>query len=89
MSTGNQITPVAPRCTPNARCPLFFLRRTKHNHMAPRRPLSFLAWTVCVVACLAAHLAAAVRETKFYDTLGVAPDACDATIKKAYRRQAL
>ena len=31
----------------------------------------------------------AVRETKFYDALGVAPDADDATIKKAYRRQAL
>jgi len=34
-------------------------------------------------------LAQAVRETAFYDLLGVAPDADDATIKKAYRRQAL
>lgn len=34
-------------------------------------------------------LASAVRETAFYDLLGVAPDADDATIKKAYRRQAL
>lgn len=33
--------------------------------------------------------ATAVRETKFYDLLGVAQDADDATIKKAYRRQAL
>ena len=31
----------------------------------------------------------AVRDTKFYDVLGVAPDADTATIKKAYRRQAL
>jgi DnaJ-domain-containing protein 1 len=42
-------------------------------------------------AVLAAMVAAAcgVRETKYYDTLGVAPDADEATIKKAYRRQAL
>lgn len=30
-----------------------------------------------------------VRDTKYYDLLGVAPDAEEATIKKAYRRQAL
>lgn len=30
-----------------------------------------------------------VRETKFYDALGVDPGADEATIKKAYRRQAL
>lgn len=42
-------------------------------------------------ALLAALVAAAcgVQETKYYDALGVAPDADDATIKKAYRRQAL
>lgn len=33
--------------------------------------------------------AASVRDTKFYDVLGVATDADTATIKKAYRRQAL
>jgi preprotein translocase subunit Sec63 len=31
----------------------------------------------------------AVRETKFYDILGVKPDADDDTIKKAYRKAAL
>ena len=31
----------------------------------------------------------AVRETKLYDTLGVSADADEATIKKAYRKQAL
>ena len=31
---------------------------------------------------------AAVRETKYYDILGISPDADDATIKKAYRREA-
>lgn len=37
----------------------------------------------------AAPLAAAVRESKYYDMLGVAHDADDATIKKAYRKAAL
>lgn len=46
---------------------------------------------VAAVALLlaAAAVADAVRDTKFYDVLGVAPDADTATIKKAYRRQAL
>lgn len=34
-------------------------------------------------------IANAVRETKFYDLLGVAPDADERTIQKAYRRQAM
>lgn len=54
--------------------------------MASRRPLPLLFWAACL-ACLTAVLA--VRETKFYDVLGVAPDADDRTIKKAYRREAL
>ena len=33
--------------------------------------------------------ALAVRETKFYDALGVPPDADDNVIKKAYRKAAL
>lgn len=42
-------------------------------------------------AVLLAILAAAraVRDAKYYDVLGVDPDASEATIKKAYRRQAL
>jgi DnaJ family protein A protein 2 len=31
----------------------------------------------------------AVRETKYYDILDVAPDADEATLKKAYKKQAL
>lgn len=31
----------------------------------------------------------AVRDTKYYDHLGVAPDADERTIQKAYRRAAL
>ena len=54
--------------------------------MASRRPLPLLFWAACL-ACLISVLA--VRETKFYDVLGVAPDADDRTIKKAYRREAL
>lgn len=33
--------------------------------------------------------AIAVRETKFYDALGVPPDADENVIKKAYRKAAL
>jgi hypothetical protein len=51
------------------------------------RPGLLLLMATCLAACAA--IASAVRETKFYDTLGVAPDADEATIKKAYRRQAL
>lgn len=40
-------------------------------------------------AALFGGAAASVRDTKFYDVLGVATDADTATIKKAYRRQAL
>ena len=32
---------------------------------------------------------AAVRDSKYYDTLGVAQDADESTIKKAYRKQAM
>lgn len=34
-------------------------------------------------------VAKGVREMKYYDALGIASDADEATIKKAYRRQAL
>ena len=44
---------------------------------------------VGVLLALIAVGVAAVRDTKFYDLLGIAPDADEATIKKAYRRQAL
>jgi len=46
----------------------------------------YLVHIVSLTILLGAH---AVRETKYYDVLGVAPDADEATIKKAYRRQAL
>ena len=41
-----------------------------------------------VLLCVCAELGPAlgVREKKYYDALGVAPDADEATIKKAYRK---
>ena len=56
--------------------------------MAPTLMLPRLA-ALSLLLLLLVSLAQAVRETAFYDLLGVAPDADDATIKKAYRRQAL
>lgn len=44
---------------------------------------------ICLLLALCAACVQAVRDTKFYDTLGISPDADEATIKKAYRRQAL
>lgn len=38
---------------------------------------------------LAPHIVEGVRDSKYYDTLGISTDADEATIKKAYRRQAL
>ena len=52
----------------------------------PRLTALSIAFLLLLVFSLAAE---AVRETAFYDLLQVAPDADDATIKKAYRRQAL
>lgn len=57
--------------------------------MVPRKKNAAASLLSLAVLFLLAALAAAVRETAFYDLLGVAPDADDATIKKAYRRQAL
>jgi hypothetical protein len=48
-----------------------------------------LCAAVLLALLVAAPLAAAVRESKYYDLLGVAHDADDATIKKAYRKAAL
>ena len=44
---------------------------------------------ICLLLALCAACVGAVRDTKYYDTLGISPDADEATIKKAYRRQAL
>ena len=43
-----------------------------------------LVLLLCVVETIVG-----VRDSKYYDLLGVAPDADEATIKKGYRRQAL
>jgi hypothetical protein len=45
--------------------------------------------TILTIFVASISLSLGVRETKFYDLLGVAPDADEATIKKGYRRQAL
>jgi hypothetical protein len=49
------------------------------------------AWRGVVLLALLAFsgIAWAARHTKFYDVLGVPPDADDNVIKKAYRKQAL
>ena len=49
------------------------------------------AVVLLVLLCACAELSAvsAVRERKYYEALGVAPDADEATIKKAYRKAAL
>ena len=45
---------------------------------------------LCALAILNPLVAVlAVRETKFYDVLGVAPDAPDRALKKGYRKAAL
>ena len=44
---------------------------------------------LCALLILLATLGEAVRDSKYYDILGVAPDADDRTIKKAYKKQAL
>lgn len=44
---------------------------------------------ILAIFMAAISLSLGVRDTKFYDLLGVAPDADEATIKKGYRRQAL
>ncbi len=51
--------------------------------MARPTCLQALVLVVCVTA------AAAVRDTKFYKYLDVDPAADDATLKKAYRKQAV
>lgn len=38
---------------------------------------------------VAVYCVAAVRDSKYYDLLGVSQDADEPTIKKAYRRQAM
>lgn len=48
-----------------------------------------LVAAAALLVALCPTLSAAVRDTKYYDVLGVAPDADDRTIQKAYRRQAL
>jgi preprotein translocase subunit Sec63 len=53
------------------------------------RPLLTAAAGAVLLVLLAAAPALGVRETKFYDVLGVAPDADERTIKKAYKRSAL
>ena len=49
-----------------------------------------LRWgSVLILICCLTSAVLAVRDTKFYDVLGIAPDASEAVIKKAYRKQAM
>lgn len=53
-----------------------------------QRSMSRLRWGSLFVLLLVST-AAAVREKRLYDILGVPTDADEAVIKKAYRKQAL
>ncbi len=48
-----------------------------------------LLYSCLVAGTLLLKEALAVRETKFYDALGVPPEADENVIKKAYRKAAL
>ena len=49
-----------------------------------------LRWgSLLILICCLTSAVLAVRDTKFYDVLGIAPDASEAVIKKAYRKQAM
>ena len=54
-----------------------------------RRPAWLLLAIAATLLALLAAPALCVRSTKLYDVLGVAPDADERTIKKAYKKQAL
>ena len=45
--------------------------------------------SLLILTCCLTSAVLAVRDTKFYDVLGIAPDASEAVIKKAYRKQAM
>jgi hypothetical protein len=49
----------------------------------------FLLCSCLIAGALLLKETLAVRETKFYDALGVPPDADENVIKKAYRKAAL
>lgn len=53
-----------------------------------REKKSELVWVLLLLLLLLGGVGG-VRDTKYYDVLGVATDADEATIKKAYRKQAL
>ena len=54
-----------------------------------RRDARGAAAAALLLCCAALATVHAARETGLYDALGISPDADEATIKKAYRRQAL
>lgn len=56
--------------------------------LMPRTPLR-IRGAIVVFISLFIVSSSAVRDTKYYEVLGIDADASEATIKKAYRRQAL
>lgn len=68
-----------------------FANRVQSASLFKMRDMQLQPAILCAVAFLLLFSSSclAVRETKFYDILGVSPDADDRTLKKAYKKQAL
>lgn len=63
--------------------------KQSQTHKINDNKMKGLSSVVLLSVLLFAPCCLCVRDTKFYDVLGIAPDADDRTLKKAYKKQAL